>query len=293
VTAMDTTLLGITISAIIVLGLFSIFIFKNANQQDINTLTANHSVYYTANNDDEAPHTLAGRDDGLSRMRRLHRSAIETEDESIEDDDDTQLSENENQSTRYPQKKSSKKKAEKLKFKEQAREARLAQQERKRAEEKTREGEESLLKEKEKEEERILEEELTKVRAEREKKEEEEYKKWKFEISVEESGTDELDDAAKATQGALFIDTIKKKKVMRLEDIAIEFKMRTPDVIAYIKELDSKKVLSGVIDDRGKFIFITKEEFDAVAKFIVRKGRVSIHDIASESNRLIKLEETE
>ena len=58
-----------------------------------------------------------------------------------------------------------------------------------------------------------MEEELAKVRAEREKREEEEYKRWKAEISVEESGTDELDEKAKAAQEALFIDTIKKKKV--------------------------------------------------------------------------------
>lgn len=68
--------------------------------------------------------------------------------------------------------------------------------------------------------------------------------------------------------------------------------MKTTEVVELIKSLDSRQLLTGVIDDRGKFIYITKEEFDAVAKFIVRKGRVSIQDIAKESNRLINLEES-
>ncbi len=61
-------------------------------------------------------------------------------------------------------------------------------------------------------------------------------------------------------------------------------------MIDRIKELDALGRISGVIDDRGKFIYITRNELEAVAKFITRKGRISIEDIAFESNKLIKLE---
>ena len=47
--------------------------------------------------------------------------------------------------------------------------------------------------------------------------------------------------------------------------------------------------LSGVLDDRGKFIFITPEEYEAVAKFIKQRGRVSITELAESSNCLINL----
>ena len=46
---------------------------------------------------------------------------------------------------------------------------------------------------------------------------------------------------------------------------------------------------SGVIDDRGKFIYISREELEAVAKYIKQQGRVSITDLAASSNKLIKL----
>jgi len=60
-------------------------------------------------------------------------------------------------------------------------------------------------------------------------------------------------------------------------------------VIDRLKELETQEGISGVIDERGKFIFISPEELDAVARYIKRKGRVSIEEIAKESNKLINL----
>uniref|UniRef100_A0A8C3IL25 DDRGK domain containing 1 n=1 Tax=Chrysemys picta bellii TaxID=8478 RepID=A0A8C3IL25_CHRPI len=48
--------------------------------------------------------------------------------------------------------------------------------------------------------------------------------------------------------------------------------------------------LLGVIDDRGKFIYITPEEMTAVAQFIKQRGRVSIAELAEASNSLINLQ---
>lgn len=48
--------------------------------------------------------------------------------------------------------------------------------------------------------------------------------------------------------------------------------------------------LSGVMDDRGKFIYISQEEMKAVADYIKRQGRVSISHLASKSNQFIDLE---
>ena len=48
--------------------------------------------------------------------------------------------------------------------------------------------------------------------------------------------------------------------------------------------------MSGVVDDRGKFIFISDLELQAVANFIKQRGRVSIAELVSSSNRLINLQ---
>lgn len=44
-----------------------------------------------------------------------------------------------------------------------------------------------------------------------------------------------------------------------------------------------------MLDDRGKFIYITADEYEAVAKFIRQRGRVSITELAESSNKLINL----
>lgn len=57
-----------------------------------------------------------------------------------------------------------------------------------------------------------------------------------------------------------------------------------------MQSLQKSGKLSGVVDDRGKFIFISEEELQAVADFIKQRGRVSIAELVSSSNRLINLQ---
>nr|XP_023405677.1 DDRGK domain-containing protein 1 [Loxodonta africana] len=59
------------------------------------------------------------------------------------------------------------------------------------------------------------------------------------------------------------------------------------DTINRIQDLLAEGTLTGVIDDRGKFIYITPEELAAVANFIRQRGRVSITELAQASNSLI------
>jgi DDRGK domain. len=54
----------------------------------------------------------------------------------------------------------------------------------------------------------------------------------------------------------------KIRKVVMLEDLANEFRLPTKDVIDRIERLLATKKLTGIIDDRGKFIYITNEEFE-------------------------------
>jgi DDRGK domain-containing protein 1 len=54
-------------------------------------------------------------------------------------------------------------------------------------------------------------------------------------------------------------------------------------------DLQKENRLSGVIDDRGKFIYISEEELKAVAKFMRQRGRVSITELMESSNNLINL----
>lgn len=58
-------------------------------------------------------------------------------------------------------------------------------------------------------------------------------------------------------------------------------------MIDRVRTLQEEGVLTGVMDDRGKFIYITQEEYEAVAKFIKQRGRVSIAELSESINQVI------
>ena len=78
-----------------------------------------------------------------------------------------------------------------------------------------------------------------------------------------------------------------------MEDLSSEFSLRTDDIVKRINDLQGLGQLSGVFDDRGKYIYITQEELEEVTKYIDGQGRVSIRQLARACNRIIRLEPDE
>ncbi|XP_078410344.1 DDRGK domain-containing protein 1 isoform X2 [Cetorhinus maximus] len=139
-------------------------------------------------------------------------------------------------------------------------------------------------------EEQRKEEELKKAWEEKQRRDHEEYLKLKEAFTVEEEGI-EVEPGEDEARDLLqeFISYIKSTKVVLLEDLASHFGLRTQDAINRLQDLIAEGTLTGVLDDRGKFIYITEEELAAVAQFIRQQGRVSIVELAQASNTLINL----
>lgn len=192
-----------------------------------------------------------------------------------------------------PEKKIGAKKLAKLQRKEEARQIRQAEEER-RAQRKAREEQEEAerlkRKQDEKEQERLEREDEERRKKEREERELEEFNKWKSSIEVEAEGSAKAEQEEKKAKLAFFADHVKKEKVVLLEDLAITFSLQTQEVIDELTKAEDEGRLTGVIDERGKYIYISPEEMDSVAKFIKYRGRVSIREIAAESNKLIKMQ---
>ncbi|XP_039951363.1 DDRGK domain-containing protein 1 [Bactrocera tryoni] len=184
------------------------------------------------------------------------------------------------------------KKRAKMEAKEQKRimrEQELKQREERKVKEAKLEAERKQQEEREEEVERKAAEAERLAREERERKEHEEYLKMKEAFKIEEEGYEEAEDAEKEQLLQDFIQYIKDNKVIVLEDLAMEFKLKTQQVIDRIQDLQANGTLTGVIDDRGKFIYVSQEELLEVAKFIRQRGRVSIAELAESSNNLINL----
>ncbi|MBZ3891401.1 DDRGK domain-containing protein 1 [Sciurus carolinensis] len=170
--------------------------------------------------------------------------------------------------------------------------ARKAQQEAEREERKRLESQREAEWKKEEErlrlEEEQKEEEERKAREEQARREHEEYLKLKEAFVVEEEGVGEtMTEEQSHSFLTEFVNYIKQSKVVLLEDLASQVGLRTQDTINRIQDLLADGTLTGVIDDRGKFIYITPEELAAVANFIRQRGRVSITELAQASNSLI------
>ena len=71
--------------------------------------------------------------------------------------------------------------------------------------------------------------------------------------------------------------------------MAARFKLKTQEAIDRLNTMLEVGDLTGVIDDRGKFIYISQDELNAVAKFIRQRGRVTISELAESSNVLINM----
>ncbi|KAL9652668.1 hypothetical protein ABK040_003971 [Willaertia magna] len=150
---------------------------------------------------------------------------------------------------------------------------------------------ENLQLKREEEEEREKEmEELQKL--EKEKKSQEEYDEWRHLFEVEEQG--EATDLS-SNSGVLneFINYIKDHKVVILEDLASVFKIKTEQVIKRIRSLEEEGLITGLLDDRGKFIYITEEEMEKVKQYILNEGRVTLTELRVACNQMISLKPKE
>ncbi|GAB0098025.1 DDRGK domain-containing protein 1 [Sergentomyia squamirostris] len=224
-----------------------------------------------------------------NRMRQAAAAEAVAEDDDVEPEDEE--GETERPMPDFSGEKMGAKKRAKLEAKAEKkvqREAELRIREEKKKKEAVQEEERRRADEKEREEEKAREDAEKKAQEEREKKEYEEYLKLKATFDVEEEGFEENE---KDEDNLLrdFIKYIQDNKVVVLEDLATHFKLKTQAVIDRITDLKNSGSLTGVIDDRGKFIHISDVELKAVAKFIKQRGRVSIAELAESSNSLINL----
>ncbi|XP_006816412.1 uncharacterized protein LOC100370458 isoform X2 [Saccoglossus kowalevskii] len=230
-------------------------------------------------------------------MDRIRRRAMqeEGEDDEYEDYDEEETEDPILQELVDQQSgKIGKKKMEKLEKKAQKREMREHElQEREERKERQAMLEELRKREEEKreQEEKRLEEEERLRKEEQERREHEEYLKMKEMFTVEDEGHEHvLTESESQSLLKEFIDYIKNKKVVILEELGAQFNLRTQEAINRVQDLQADGSLSGVMDDRGKFIYISEEEMQSVAKFIKQRGRVSISELADHSNMLINLQ---
>lgn len=84
--------------------------------------------------------------------------------------------------------------------------------------------------------------------------------------------------------------SIQTNKTHNHTQLATEFRLRSAEVVDRLQALEAQGALTGVMDERGKYIHISSEEMAAVAEFVKGRGRVAIAELAARSGELIDLE---
>uniref|UniRef100_A0A1L8DCY0 DDRGK domain-containing protein 1 n=2 Tax=Nyssomyia neivai TaxID=330878 RepID=A0A1L8DCY0_9DIPT len=279
-------LIGIAVSLLIVLLTTLFFLRKEKPKKDENQPPVRRGVPVRAQ--EGIPRRAQLARNQRNRLRQANAAEAQPEEDVDEEADGEDA---ERPVADFSGEKMGTKKRAKLEAKAEKkaqREAELRVREERKKKEAVQEEERRKVDEKEREEEKAREEAEKRAQEERERKEYEEYLKLKASFDVEEEGFEEGDDDQENLLKE-FVDYIQKNKVVVLEDLATQFKMKTQAVIDRITDLKDGGTLTGVIDDRGKFIHISEGELQAVAKFIRQRGRVSIAELAESSNTLINL----
>lgn len=102
------------------------------------------------------------------------------------------------------------------------------------------------------------EEIIKKMREEKEKKESEEYALLEKTFTIKEEGTEKFEFNESVISE--FIKYIKIRKVVEIEDLAGTFKLSSAEAVQKLQDLESLGRISGIIDDRGKYVFLTEKE---------------------------------
>lgn len=112
-------------------------------------------------------------------------------------------------------------------------------------------------------------------------------------FSVEEEGKNKMsEDEEKRKVEALnqeLVAVLRKNKLSLLEDLSHKFKLSTKDLVSKIQELEKASSISGIFDERGKYLVIENDEWQSIKNYITVRGRVKKTDIMTECAKLIKI----
>jgi len=80
---------------------------------------------------------------------------------------------------------------------------------------------------------------------------------------------------------------VRREKVVSFDSMAQDFNMSPREAMRIIQELQTQGTLSGVFDDRGKFITVDDKELEALADYVNKRGRLTLEDFTARANDLI------
>ncbi|KAL1920105.1 uncharacterized protein VTP21DRAFT_1251 [Calcarisporiella thermophila] len=245
------------------------------------------------NDDEDVAAITTAREDLSTGVHRRHTATDANEEElgEIEENEHEDNNAGEGSSSTTRVRKLGKKRAAKMQRKEEQRryhEYLMLQREQRRAQDEV--VEEEFRRRKEEEAERLAKE-LEKKRAQQEKlAKQQEAMQQKLKAAKEKEELKLQKQMEKALPGLLKL--IKSYKRASLSDLADSLRISRQNVLAYIDVLESRKLLTGILDEeQDTYVHMTPEEFQAFADFVSTRGRVTLTELSKESGTILGIED--
>ena len=127
-----------------------------------------------------------------------------------------------------------------------------------------------------------------KAKAEEEAALQEQFDEWSGSFETTEQGA-ENEGGDTDSKLSAFVARIEQKKVVLLSDLSIEFGLSSQAAVDRVKQLEEDGTITGVIDDRGKFIYVSTDELKRIADMVRRRGRISVSELGREINSIVDL----
>lgn len=99
-------------------------------------------------------------------------------------------------------------------------------------------------------------------------------------VQKESNTNDELNN--------VFINHIKLRKTVSLDDLANKFKINSTEVAERLTQLEQKGKINGFVDSKNKYVYLTDKETNSLLRSLMNKGIVSKEDLTNEYNRISK-----
>ena len=126
------------------------------------------------------------------------------------------------------------------------------------------------------------------AKAEEEAALQEQFDEWSGSFETTEQGA-ENEGGDTDSKLSAFVARIEQKKVVLLSDLSIEFGLSSQAAVDRVKQLEEDGTITGVIDDRGKFIYVSTVELKRIADMVRRRGRISVSELGREINSIVDL----
>eukprot|EP01063_Lacrimia_lanifica_P005125 TRINITY_DN12947_c0_g1_i1.p2 TRINITY_DN12947_c0_g1~~TRINITY_DN12947_c0_g1_i1.p2 ORF type:complete len:261 (+),score=94.05 TRINITY_DN12947_c0_g1_i1:78-860(+) len=136
-----------------------------------------------------------------------------------------------------------------------------------------------------------IREERAAILQEREKaKAQAELDQWAGMMSITADGEDDAPEDVEARYHEALLAAIHREKVVSMEALSAELDRPVEELAATMDSLLASGRLTGIHDDRGRFVHITPAEYTAVERYVRQRGRVAVADLAAESSRLVEMQ---